>query len=355
MSPRLRKILAQVGSFALAGVLLYLALKGVDFSEVGDALREAHYGWLVPLALITILSHLLRAWRWQVLLETLPSETAGGDPKRVSLLTAFYSLMIGYMVNYAAPRAGEFVRAANMARREKLRFSYVLGTVAVERILDVVVLVAALASVFVVFFDRLTILRELFIEPMLTQLGEIPAVVIVAVTVGVAVLVFSLYRWILIQAARYENGWVQKVGAAMASFREGLLTLIRTKRPWTMVFSTVAIWFCYALMAYLPLVILGMTEAYDLSLLDAWGIMVLGAVGVAIPSPGGVGSYHYITIETMTHLFGVPVSPAASYAILSHGGQLLLYVAMGFLSMLLQGASFRGLNETPEDTEHHAT
>ncbi|WP_457653874.1 lysylphosphatidylglycerol synthase transmembrane domain-containing protein [Rhodocaloribacter sp.] len=353
MRPRLRKILAQVGSFALAAVLLYLALRGVDFSEVGEALREAHYVWLLPLALITLLSHLLRAWRWQVLLETLPPETPEAPPKRVSLRTAFYSLMIGYMVNYAAPRAGEFVRAANLAKQEKLRFSYVLGTVAVERILDVVVLVAALVSVFVIFFDRLTVLRELFITPILNQLGEIPALVLVLVTVGVAALVFSIYRWVLLQSARYENGWVRRLGAAMASFKEGLRTLIHTKRPVMMVFSTLAIWFCYVLMAYLPLVILRMTEPYHLSLLDAWGIMVLGAVGVAIPSPGGMGSYHYITIETLTNLFGVPVSPAASYAILSHAGQLLLYVAVGFASMVLQGASLRALKETAETVERN--
>ena len=47
-----------------AGVLLYLALRGTDLSEIGEALRQANYAWLVPLGAVTLLSHLVRAWRW---------------------------------------------------------------------------------------------------------------------------------------------------------------------------------------------------------------------------------------------------------------------------------------------------
>ena len=98
MSSRLNKTLVLLGSFVLGGGLLYLALRGVDFSAVGEALRTASYGWLVPLFIATMVAHLLRAWRWQMLLETLP-DNDGAISERVSLRLAFYSVMIGYMVN----------------------------------------------------------------------------------------------------------------------------------------------------------------------------------------------------------------------------------------------------------------
>ena len=79
----------------------------------------------------------------------------------------------------------------------------------------------------------------------------------------------------------------------------------RARRPVALVVSTVLMWLCYVLMAHLPFVMLGMTDAYGLTLLDTWAIMALGALGIVVPSPGGVGSYHYITIQTLVHLFAV--------------------------------------------------
>ncbi|MEX0746564.1 MAG: lysylphosphatidylglycerol synthase transmembrane domain-containing protein, partial [Rhodothermales bacterium] len=171
MSPQTRRYLAQAGSFVLAGTLLYLALRGVDLSQMVGALKRANYAWLVPLIAVTLLSHLLRAWRWQVLLKALP-ETESRNP---SVATAFSSVMIGYMVNYAAPRLGEVARTANLARRERISFSGVFGTVFVERILDMIVLTGALASVFFLLLDRFAIVQELFIDPLYDQVGWIPA------------------------------------------------------------------------------------------------------------------------------------------------------------------------------------
>jgi hypothetical protein len=96
-------------------------------------------------------------------------------------------------------------------------------------------------------------------------------------------------------------------------------------------------------MAYVPLVMFDMAGPYQLSLLDAVMIMFIGGIGVAIPSPGGVGSFHYITRVTLVYLFGVDASLAVTYAVFVHGGQLVLYVIAGFLSMVLQGSSLDAL------------
>ena len=343
MNDRTKKILAHVGSFVLAGVLLYFALRGVDFSEVGEALREADYWWLGPLVVITLLSHLLRAWRWQILLEALPIENPTDDPKRISLKTGFYSLMIGYMVNYAAPRAGEIARSVNLANQEKLRFSSVFGTVAIERILDVIVLGLAILSVIVLMLDRFTILERLFIRPIIAEIERIPVLGLVGILLALLLMVWGGYRLLARHRKAGTAPWVKRLEIALLSFKEGMLTLVRTPRRLALLFSTVAMWFCYMLMAYLPLVILGMHQTFGLTLLDAWVVMVLGAVGIAIPSPGGTGSYHYLTIETLVHLFNVARAPAASYAILAHGGQLVLYVIVGILCLLLQGTNINSL------------
>ncbi len=341
VSLRLRNVLAQVGSFLLAGGLLYLALRGVDLDAVGEALRTADYRWLAPLIAIALFSHLLRAWRWQVLLEALP---ALDGRQGAALGTAFSATMIGYMVNYAAPRLGEFARAGILARSEERSFSGVFGTVVVERVLDVVVLGLALLSVFALLWNRLAVLDEIFLAPAREQLVGLPLAVLLAAGAVLAALAFLAYALL----ARRTDGsfWEERVRPVLTAFAEGLRTLMHTRRPGIILVSTLAMWACYTLMAYLPLHILHLAVPYDLTLLDAWALMVLGALGVLVPAPGGTGSYHYITIQALVYLFGVPETPAASYAVLTHGAQLVLYTLVGLLCLLVQGYSLRGLRRT---------
>ena len=138
-----RRRLFQIGSFVLAGGLLALALYGVDLTNILEAFREADYRYLLPLIVLVLGSNLLRAWRWQILVEALPtpSDRDGTPQKRPGrmLEASFSSVMIGYMVNYVAPRMGEVARTANLSARSDYRFSSLFGTVVSERIFDTAV------------------------------------------------------------------------------------------------------------------------------------------------------------------------------------------------------------------------
>jgi uncharacterized protein (TIRG00374 family) len=337
--PRLRRLLTQLGSFVLAGVLLYLALRGVDLDVVWEALREADYRWLLPLVAIVILSHWFRAWRWQMLLEALPADPDGAGRRRVSVKVAFYSVLIGYLVNYVAPRLGEIARATNLAAREKLPAGGVFGTVVVERLLDVLVLGLGLGSVFLLV-DEAAIVDELFIAPVTDAFGRLPALLLLGGVIGLSVLVALLFRWaVRREESRLHQAWAQRVRPGILSFKDGLGTLQRTGRPVALLVSTAGIWFCYLLMAHVPFIMFGMTEAFDVSLLDSWSIMILGAVGMSVPSPGGTGSFHYITVQTLVHLFGFDASEAFTYAVVTHGAMLVLYVLLGVVCIVLQGSS----------------
>jgi hypothetical protein len=343
MSPRTRSILAQIASFLLAGVLLYLALRGVDLRTVLTALKGADYTWLLPLVAIVLLSHLIRAWRWRVLIKALP-EVEFGEREPGSTGAAFSSLMIGYMVNYAAPRLGEVARTATLTARTGIGFGSIFGTVVVDRILDVAALALGLLSVGFLLIDRFSTLNSLFIEPLTTQLGRIPALALLAVIAFIGILVFLVYRQVLRRSSSTIGSfWSERAAPIFASFKSGILTLIRSKNRVGLLVSTVVIWILYVMMAHLPFIMLGMDQAFQISVLDSWSIMLLGAIGVAIPSPGGTGSYHYITIQTLVFLFGVDSESAATYAVLVHASQMVLYVVVGAVCLMLQGSSVRVL------------
>lgn len=309
---------------------------------MAEALREADYRWLLPLVGVVLLSHLLRAWRWQILLEALPPDE-GGSSRRVSIRTAFASLMIGYMVNYAAPRVGELARTAHLSNRERLRFSGVFGTVVVERVLDVIVLVLALGSVGILLLDRLHIVRELLVDPVVAGLIRIPMPAVAALALLAITIIGGGYLLMRSRDSLLRSSWHRRLKPLVASFRDGLYTVLRSPRRGALVLSTLAMWFLYLLMAHLPFLMLDMAGTYSLSLLDSWAIMTVGALGVAIPSPGGTGSYHYITIQTLVFLFAVDQEAAATYAVLSHGMQMLLYILVGVLCLMLQGTRLDAL------------
>src|SRR5690606_35412959 len=100
--------------------------------------------------------------------------TVGAVPFRV----AFYSVMIGYMVNYAAPRAGEVARAANVAAQTRLRFPGVLGTVVAERVLDVLLLGVALLSVLALYGARLAEVLGTLVANAAAALPAVPWAVV---------------------------------------------------------------------------------------------------------------------------------------------------------------------------------
>ncbi|HYE97009.1 MAG TPA: lysylphosphatidylglycerol synthase transmembrane domain-containing protein [Rubricoccaceae bacterium] len=346
MSPQLKRTLFVVGSFVLGGGLLYLALRGVDFGAVGDALRTAEYGWLVPLVGVTLLSHYFRAWRWQMLLEALPEEERAARP---SIREAFYALMIGYMVNYAAPRLGEVVRAANFASRSRMRMPGVFGTVVVERVLDVVTLGIALVSVGLLYGARLAGVLGVFGGGVRDVVGGLPPFPLPLLIMGGGLLAAAgllALRWLLRRGGR--------VGSAARNFGAGLASVLRSRRRVGIVLTSIATWLCYGLMAYFPLRMLGIAQAYGLGLVDAWALMNVGAIGIALPSPGGTGSFHYVTIQTLVHLFGVDAAPAATYALLTHAAQLVFFCLGGFISLLLQGTSLGALRRTAATAEREA-
>ncbi len=348
MTRSLRTILTQVGSFVLAGLLLFLALRGLDVQDVGSALRGANYLWLVPMIVSLLASHWLRAWRWTMLIEALPEATPTSRP-RVRVGDAFGALMIGYLVNYVAPRLGEVVRTANLATRRKLAFSSLFGTVVVERILDVLTLGLGLLSVVFLLRAQMTDLYDVFVSPLFQQLGAVPLLLTLLGTIVLAVAVFFVLRSYLRASTRATALWRQRVRPAAASFKSGMLTVIRSRRRTGLIVSTLAIWFCYAVAAHLPFVLLNMTGPFQITLLDSWCIMLLGAIGVALPSPGGTGTYHFITILVLTSFFGVAHAESATYAVLTHAAQLVLYAIVGFIVLIVQGSSIRRVTKQAAD------
>ena len=349
MSSRLKSFLAFAGSLLLGGGLLYLALRGADFGAVRDALRDGEWLWLVPLFVVSVASVAIRAWRWRLLLNALPNE-AGRVSKPVSFETSFVSVTIGYLVNYAAPRLGEFARAANVSSRSKRSFPAVFGTVVAERVLDVLTLGLALLLVALLYGDRLDGIWSAFGEGLASAFEALPSLslgVVLGLIVAVVVVLGGI--WSLVRRA--QAGLGARVLGLANQFRQGLVALVRLRQRGALLLSTLLMWGCYVLMADIPLRLLGLTGTYGLTLLDAFALMAVGAIGMSLPSPGGAGSYHYATVLALTVLFSVAASPAAAYAVIGHAAQLLFYCVAGVVALLWQGTSLSAIRQSAQSVQ----
>ncbi|HEX2983443.1 MAG TPA: lysylphosphatidylglycerol synthase transmembrane domain-containing protein, partial [Ignavibacteriales bacterium] len=137
-----KKLLGYMLSLLLAAVLLWAAFRGANIKEVINILSGVSYFWIAAFIACTLFSHLIRAVRWKIILNSVK--------KDISIGNLFGSLMVGYGVNTVVPRLGEIARAVTIAKWENLSRSSMLGAVIVERVIDMIALsIAVLISVFI--------------------------------------------------------------------------------------------------------------------------------------------------------------------------------------------------------------
>src|SRR5215213_7718545 len=131
--------LLQYSFFLGLGILfVWLSVKNIDHAQwlqIKDSLQRARHWMIIPVFLMLLLSHYSRALRWKILMEPM-----GYHPSRFN---TFAAVMIGYLVNTGVPRLGEVVKCTLLARYEKVRADRLVGTIVMERAVDVVCLVVA--------------------------------------------------------------------------------------------------------------------------------------------------------------------------------------------------------------------
>ena len=338
-----KNTIAQTVGILLAAGLTYLALRNVDFSGMWQALRDANYWWLFPIISAALFSHFLRAWRWRMFIDALPESQRVDAAPRVTLALAFNSVMIGYMINNAVPRLGEFARAANISSQARWRFSSIFGTVVIERVLDLASLILILVAVGVVVAGSEEA-EVVFFGPLRSRFDSVGILEITVLAAILAAFVIGLI-WLpkLLGRNSGSSKLLKRLVPMIDSFRVGFLTLFKSKKRLGIFVTTVTIWFCYWLMLYLPFHMLHMAQPFGLGSEAALVLLGIGSIGFVVPAPGGIGAYHYFVIQTLVLLYAVPYDQAASYAVLTHAAQLVLFGIGGFICLLAQGSSLSSM------------
>jgi uncharacterized protein (TIRG00374 family) len=279
--------------------------------------RAADKGWLMLMAVIAIISHLLRAERWRMLLE--PSGYQG------KLGYSFLSLMVGYLVNMVIPRGGEVSRCYNLYKLERTPVEISFGTVVVERIVDLVCLMFLLALAFIVESQKLFS----FIETLPINLGEDDSKVTLLLYVGAGAFVTGLILYWLFKKNKALNAFFVRT---WIGFKGGFLSVFRLKNKGRFIGYSVAIWFLYFLMSYT--VIQAFPETRHLGFEAVLSLFAIGSIAMAVPLPGGTGSYHVLVPQGLVFLYHIPQADAIAFTFIFHGWQSAIMIVAGAASLI---------------------
>lgn len=318
MKSTLRSILQYIGMIALTALLLWLSLRGLTLGEgenksdfLWKAWQNSNKGYLGLMALVAILSHLMRAERWRMLL--VPTGN------KVGLTNSFLSLMIGYLVNLAIPRGGEVSRCYNLYKLEKTPVEVSFGTVVVERMVDVICLLLLIALSFFAEWQKL----KKFIDSLNFSTGGGFSLSPWMIVVFFAVIVFVAAIFFL-----RKNKKLLKI---IEGFKEGLLAIFKMQNKGLFIAYSLGIWLLYFLMSYL--VIKAFPETEDLGFSAVLTLFAVGSIAMAAPLPGGAGSYHTLVPLALVMLYNLPQADAVAFVFIFHGWQTILMILMGVLSL----------------------
>ncbi len=319
MKSTLRSILQYVGMIALTALLLWLSLRGLTLGEgenksdfLWKAWQNSNKGYLGLMALVAILSHLLRAERWRMLLAPTGN--------KVGLTNSFLSLMIGYLVNLAVPRGGEVSRCYNLYKLEKAPVEVSFGTVVVERMVDVICLLLLIAFSFFAEWQKL----KKFIDTLNFSSGEGFSISPWMVVVFIGGVIFVAAIFFL-----RKNKKLLKI---IEGFKEGLLAIFKMQNKGLFIAYSLGIWLLYFLMSYL--VIKAFPETEDLGFSAVLTLFAVGSIAMAAPLPGGAGSYHTLVPLALVMLYNLPQADAVAFVFIFHGWQTILMILLGVLSLV---------------------
>lgn len=319
------KRLLKIGLALTLGILfLWLAFRNVRLQEVWEYAQNIQFGWIFPFAVAALFSHIFRAERWRLLIEH--------DKKDLSRLTLITGVLVGYLMNIVGPRLGEVSRPLYVAKKERLSTSKLMGTIVLERIIDVMVLALMMVVVSVYLISDFDLLRQIFGDETInfitngSSLGTYGWALLTLVVI--AGLGYLFVRMLLYLSERFDlmREWVYWGKKMFIMFRDGILSARKVERWWLFVGYTLLIWFCYTLMTFIPFYMFDMPSTFGLDMLDALVITVISAIGIAIPSPGGVGTYHYFVKQSLLVLFAVPAVTGIAYATITHAA-MIIFVA----------------------------
>lgn len=261
-----------------------------------DDFQHTNFWWIGLVMLAFLVSNYSRTVKWMILLKPL-----GYKPRFVN---GYLSILVAYFANIFIPRIGEVARAGIFSKYEKIPVEKVMGTIVVDRVVDVLCLLLAFSLALFFEFDKLWGYIEQ--SSGQSQGGGGTKWVVLGILAFVSFVIYLLRKKLA------KTAIFQKIMTLVHGFWEGILTVGKLERPWLFIFHSLNIWFLYFLMTWLGFKAFGPTSHLDLR--AALTVFAFGTLGMVIPSPGGMGTFQGLVTGVLTLFYGIKGDDAFSVA-----------------------------------------
>ncbi len=321
----LKRISGIVFPLALTAVFLWFAFRSIDFSVMFEHLSNISVFWAIVFIIVFLMSHYARALRWKVMISSVKPDA--------SSMVLWGALMIGYGVNCVVPRLGELYRALFLGKWEGLSRTSMLGTIIVERVIDVAALIiSVLISVWIyggnLYDDVLWLKSSMYI--VLFAVVFMLLFFILLIRYGE-----NFYGVIVNFVSRFSARLAEKLGYIFKMLVQGFSSLRGTKNYIYTIFLSALIMFFYGLNSYIGFYMMSMDDIMPVTFGMGWILMTMSAFGVVLPTPGGTGSYHAITILVLVNIFGFAREISGAYALTTHLISYIMFLGAMFISFYL--------------------
>ena len=296
-------------------------------------MKAARPEYVLLCVALTVVTFVIRAERWQYLLSPL-------GPTRFSVV--FRTTVIGFAASAVLPaRAGEVIRPYLLARREGLSATAAFATIIVERILDLAAVLLLLAA-FLLWFDPGLEARDSVVFQAIRYGGLVMA----PVAIGALVVMFfmaghpeRLHAWLLRAEAILPARVAELIARLARTFAEGFAVVRRPERLVAAMAWSLVLWTSIAAGIWAVSVAFGIAMPFTGALL----MLAPLVVGVAVPTPGGVGGFHEAYRIGATAFFGADNDIAVGAAIVLHAISVGPVIVAGLLFTLQDGLKLGGM------------
>ena len=307
----------------ISALLLWWVLHDVDLRDVLERFRRVRVLPFLLMVGLATLTFPLRAVRWRYLLR---------DQSRVlPFRPLWHATAVGFMANNLLPaRAGEFARAYVAQRLTPVRFSSAFASIAVERVMDGIVLVAFMVvAIWAGGFSDDTMVGGVTLGFVAQGMGTVFGVVLV----GALLVVHWPEPAIRLTRAVTSRVLPHRGADWVVGTLEGLLTgldSLKSFRRFAQVsFWSLIVWLVNGASFYVGFIAFGIQTPRSAALM----LQSLIGFGVAIPSaPGFFGPFEFASRVGLA-LYDIDASQAVTFAIGYHLSTFLPITLLGIWSL----------------------
>ena len=302
----------------ISSELMYFAFKDQNISEIISMMSYVDYKFILISMICGAFAIVSRGLRWGFLIESLGYKASNKN--------CIHTVSIGYLTNILIPRAGEISRCTSLQQAENIPFNKLFGTIVLERLIDLLILIILICVAFFYKFDEISSFFENVLGSSSKENSNNTLLIILCVF-SITLLFSQLFKKKL-----SKFGFFKKTQNILEGLKDGLTSFNNLKEKKPFIIHTIFIWLMYIIMTFICFFAIEETE--HLNILDGIYITIIGGLGMVVPSQGGIGSYH-LAVKLGLSGIGIAMQPALLFAFAVHTAQTLMTIIFGLFSSFI--------------------